>query len=172
MPIPLAFMFAAQAAGMVIDYLGRAKSQQLSEEGLAKQHNAIQRVIACTQVQTEDESLRAMIALRKNLGTQAAMFAARGVRSGTSTTALFSNESVSSFNTDERMRRLNQAMNESRLEAGLDVANIRQKQFENENWNAFSKSIINKIPTDPKAYEGLAESFGFKKAQTPTKGYK
>lgn len=161
--IPVAYMLAAQAAGMAIDYYGRSKSNAMSKRGAEMQKQAIERAIQYSRIQTEQESLNSMVALRKNLGTQAVMLAARGVRSNAGTAALFGNESQAAFNVDERMRRLNQLANESKLRAGIDITNMNQKAFENENWNAFSRNIINKIPTNPEAYSSLSESFGFKK---------
>jgi len=163
MALPVAFMLAAQGAGMIIDYYGRSKASAMSEKGAQMQKQAIERAIQYSRIQTEQESLNSMVALRKNLGTQSALLAARGVRSGQGTAALFQNESQAAFNVDERMRRLNQLANETKLRAGLQITEMNQKAFENENWNTFTRNIINKIPTSPQAYQSLSESFGFKK---------
>jgi hypothetical protein len=164
--LPIAFMLAAQAGGMIIDYYGRSQSSAMAKEGAEMQQQAIERAIQYSRLNTEAESLQAMQSLRKNLGSQAVMFASRGIRQGAGSNALFANESVGNYNMDERMRRLNQLSNESKMRAGIQASKSQQQAFENENWNAFTKSIINKIPTNPDAYKGLAESFGFNKVSS------
>ena len=169
--IPVAYMLAAQGAGMIIDYYGRSKSNAMAKRGAEMQKQAIERAIQYSRIQTEQESLNSMVALRKNLGTQAVMIAARGARSNAGTAALFGNESQAAFNVDERMRRLNQLANESKLRAGIDITNQNQKAFENENWNAFAKNAFNSISTSIDYYnKSLPESFGLKKANDPFKG--
>lgn len=167
MPIPIGIMLAAQAAGMIMDYIGTRAQNEAAAEAARLQQEAIQTSIATTRLQTEDESLRALVQLRQNLGTQAAIMAARGVRSGTGVGVLAMNESQSNFNADERMRRMNQLMNEKRLKAGMDISKMQQKTFENNNWNSFTNRIINRIPTSPDFYQKMGASFGLTKAIGP-----
>ena len=167
MPIPIGFMLAAQAGGMIMDYFGTAAQNEQAAEAARLQQEAIQASIATSRLQTEDESLRAMVSLRQNLGTQAAMMAARGIRAGTGVGVLAMTESQGNFNADERMRRMNQMMNEKRLKAGMEISKMHQQAFENNNWNAFAGRVINKIPTSPEFYKQLGASFGFTKATGP-----
>lgn len=163
--LPVGALLAAQAAGMIFDYFGTQSQNEMAQEAAERQQEAIGTSIAVTRLQTEDASLRALVQLRQNLGTQAAIFAARGVRAGTGTSVIAGNESVSNFNADERMRRMNQLMNEKRLQAGLDISKMQQKTFENNNWNAFTGRVINRIPTDPDVIKKYAQGFGFTSAE-------
>lgn len=145
--MPFAFLLAMQAAGMVVDWLGKKDQIRMARMGADIEQAGIESNIESTRLQTEDESLQAMINLRKNMGTQAALFAARGTASGAGTALLFGSESQSNANTDERMRRINQLGNEARLKAGMTLSKLHQKIYENNTWNEFRQSAINKIPT-------------------------
>ena len=92
------------------------------------------------------------------------MFAARGVALGAAT-ALLKPNLLSNYNTDARMRRINQLMVESQLRAGKKISAINQQAFENQNWNAFATNSLNRLPTNPEVYKGIGESFGLNKVQ-------
>ncbi len=159
----LPFLLALQASGMVVDWFGRQNQIDMAERGAELQQEMIERNIQLSRIQTADESLREMVKLRQNLGTQAAMFAARGVAGPM--VGLAANESVGNFNTDERMRRINQLSNEAKLRAGIEISKLHQKTFETNQRNEFFKSAIEKIPTSPDAWKGFGESFGMTKAR-------
>ena len=167
MVIPVAYLLAAQAAGMAIDYFGKQNAIGMAKVGADLQRREIEKQIMYSRVAAEDQSLRAMIELRKNLGSQLAMFAARGVAPGAAT-ALFSSQSLANYNTDARMRRINQLMVESQLRAGKKISEINQQAFENQNWNAFATNSLNKLSTNPEVYKGIGESFGLNKVQGGT----
>lgn len=158
MPIPIAFMLAAQGAGMVFDYLGTQDSIDMARKGAELQQQEIEKQIQYARLAAADESLRSMVNLRKNLGSQAAYFAARGV--GGSAPALFATESTSNFNTDERMRKINLLAAESQLRAGQKISKLHEEAYENDQWNSFIKRTVNNIPTSPEAYKGIGGSFG------------
>jgi hypothetical protein len=160
MPIPVGFLLAAQAGGMILDWIGTSAQNEAAARAARLQQQAIEISIATSRLQTEDESLRELVQLRQNLGTQAAVLAARGVRAGTGVGVIAAAESQGAFNADERMRRINQMMNEKRLKAGLEISKIQQKTFENNNWNSFLSRTINRIPTSPDFYKQLGSSFG------------
>jgi len=160
MALPIAFFLAAQAGGMIMDYMGTSNANAADQEAMRRQEEAINFSIATSRLQTEDASLQSMKELRQNLGTQAAIFAARGVSSASGVSILSSEESVSNFNADERMRRLNQVMNEKRQKAGLEIAKTETKAFKNKNWNAFGTRVINKIPTDPDVWKKWGDLWG------------
>ncbi len=145
--MPIAFLLAMQASGMIVDWLGKKDQIRMANMGAELEQAGINSEIQTSRLQTEEASLQAMKQLRQNLGTQAAMFAARGVQGGTGTSVLFGNESVGNFNSDERIRRINQLGNEARLKAGLTLSKLHQKTYESNTWNEFGKSIFNKIPT-------------------------
>lgn len=155
----LAFLLAAQAAGMAIDYLGTLSSSQEAKQAAALKRREIEKQIMYSRIATADESLRAMQGLRKNLGSQMAMFAARGVAPGPST-ALFTTESLSNFGADERIRKINQAMTESQLRAEQKISKVQENTFQNNTWNDFTRRSVNRIPTSPQAWSQIGQGFG------------
>lgn len=161
--MPIAFLLALQASGMVIDYFGTQRQNAMAQRGAALEQAGINANIALSRVSAEDQSLQAMKQLRQNLGTQAAMFAARGIRSGAGNAALITNESISNFNADERMRKINQLSNEAKLKAGIAMSKMDQASYENKNWNAFTDRLINKFPSNPSAYAEIGKNFGLTK---------
>jgi hypothetical protein len=163
MAIQYALLLAMQAAGMVVDYMGNNEQVRLGKMGAEIEQAGINSNIASSRLQYEDESLQAMKQLRQNMGTQAAMLAARGTRPGAGTAALFGNESVGNFNADERMRKINFLSNQANLKAGVTLSKLHEKTFENTQWNTFKNNLINKIPTNPEAYTKFGESFGLTK---------
>lgn len=159
----LPFLLALQASGMVVDWFGRQTSIDMAQRGAELQQQMINENIRLSRIQTADESLQAMRQLRQNLGTQAAMYAARGI-SGPMT-FLSATESVGNFNADERMRKINQLSTEARLKAGLEISKLHQKSYETRQFNEFLSSSLQRIPTNPEAYQGLGSSFGLTKAR-------
>lgn len=157
--MPLAFLLALQAAGMVVDWLGTTDQAKLMQSGEQLNQASVNANVATSRLQYEDESLQAMIKLRQNLGTQLAMQAARGVRFGTPSSALISNESIGNFNADERMRKINQLTNENALKAGGIISNLNTQANTQKNWNAFANRTIAKIPTSPSAWNQLGQGF-------------
>lgn len=158
----LAFLLAAQAAGMTMDYFGTLESDQMAKNMAELKRREIEKQIMYSRIATADESLRAMVGLRKNLGSQMAMFAARGAAPGP-TTALFSTESVSNFGADERVRKINQMATESQLRAEMKLSKMQEDTFSNDLWNSFIKRSINRIPTSPEAWSQIGQGFGLNK---------
>lgn len=160
--MPYAFLLALQAGGMVVDWLSTNDQNQLLKEGDQLNQAAITANIATSRLQFEDESLDAMKKLRMNLGTQMAMQAARGVRSGAGTAALLTNESLGNFNADQRIRKINELASENGLKAQGLMSSLNTQANINKNWNAFDNRVISKIPTSGTAYSGLSEGFSGK----------
>ncbi len=152
MAIPIAFLYALQASGMVVDYFGKQDQIRMSRIGAQIEQAGINSNIASSRLESEEGSLQSMRQLRQNLGTQAAMLAARGVRAGAGTAALFGNESIGNFNADERIRKINQLGNEANLRAGKLMSQFHEKTYENKTWNEFKNSIVDKISTNPSSY--------------------
>ena len=157
--MPLAFLLAMQASGMIIDYLGKQDQIRMGRMGAKLEQESINADIASSRLQYEEQSLQAMKQLRQNMGSQAALFAARGIRSGTAMPLLFSSESVGNFNSNERIRKLNQTTHEAQLKAGMTMSKLHQKTNENKIWNEFRQSAISKVPTSPQAWQGFNQAF-------------
>lgn len=155
--MPLAFLLALQAAGMVIDYQSTKDQARLAASGEALNQAGVAANIATARLQYEDESAQAMKELRQNLGTQMAMQAARGVRSGAGSAALISNESVGNYNADERLRKINALANENSLKAGGLMSSLNATAADKQRWNSFTQRTINKFPTSPSAYSQIAK---------------
>ena len=160
--MPIGFLLALQASGMVVDWLGKNEQVRMSKMGEQVEQAGIAANIQTARLQAEDESLQSMKALRQNLGTQAALFAARGTAAGAGTAVLSANESISNFNADQRMRKLNEQGNEARIKAGGVLSSLHETAFENKTWNDFTRNVINKIPTSGSAYKQIANGFSSK----------
>lgn len=163
-PISLGFMLSLQASGMVVDWLGKNEQVRLGKMGAQVEQAGIASNIASSRLEAEDASLQSMKQLRMNLGTQAAMMAARGTRSGAGTSALFGNESVGNFNADQRIRSINQSGREAQFKAQSVLSGLHEKTNSNNIWNEFRTNVIKKIPTDPDSYKQAAQAFGLTKA--------
>ncbi len=174
--MPLAFLLSLQASGMVIDWLGKNEQVRLGKMGAQVEQAGITANIQTSRLQTEEDSLESMKQLRANLGTQAAILAARGTRPGTMNSVLAMNESVGNFNANERLRKINQMGNEANLKAGKLISSLHEKTFENNTWNTFRTSVINKIPTSPSAWgqirQGFSAKSGYGFGLTPVTGGK
>jgi len=106
--------------------------------------------------------------LRQNLGTQAAIFAARGTRAGVGSAASIVSNSVSNFNADERTRRMNLLGKEAHLRAQGVLSGLHQLTSETQMGQAFRQRTLDRIPTDPKAWGQISKGmssqggYGFK----------
>ncbi len=165
MPIPIGFLIAAQASGMVIDFLGQKEQIRMGKMAAKLEQAGIQANIEASRLAAEDQSVEAMKKLRQNLGTQAAVMAARGTSSAAGSALVMRNEAVGTFNADERMRKINQMGNEAQLRAGLVISKLHQQTSENQTWNQFRQNVMNKIPTSNAAWNEIARGF------SPKQGY-
>lgn len=158
--MPIAFLLALQASGMVIDYLGAQQQQEMYDQGAKLQRAAIDTQIQQNRLRSEDESLQAMKQLRKNMGTQLAVFAARGTNPAAGTAISFMSESLSNFNTDERMRRMNLLARENDLKAGKTISRLNQAGENTKLWQGFAQRNLSTLSSNPAAYGQMAKSFG------------
>jgi hypothetical protein len=162
--MPFALLLAMQAAGMVVDYWGMKEQQRYSRMGQKIQQAGMEANIYATRAETEDASLQAMQELRKNLGSQIAVFAARGTStSGGSAMSIF-NESISNFSADERTRRLNQLVRENEIRAGNTISSLNSSANKSKMWQGFAGRTINRFPSTTEGWKkGINEfksSFG------------
>ena len=133
----LPLLLAMQAAGMVVDYLGTKNQQDFAEYGAKIQQAGMDAQLMQTRLEAEDASLQGLRSLRQQLGTQAAIFAERGTRSGAGTAALFTNEAVSNFNADERTRRINLLGRKNELKGQKAISILQQKGEKSKMWQGF-----------------------------------
>lgn len=162
--MPFALLLAMQAAGMVVDYMGVKTQAEYQKMGSKLQEAGMEANLYQTRAEAEDASLAAMKELRKNLGSQIAVNAARGTSmSGGSALSLF-NESISNFNTDERIRRINQLSRENEIKSGGTIASLNSKYDSSKLWTSFASRSLSRFPSSNQEWsEGIKQfksSFG------------
>lgn len=139
-------LMAAQAAGMITDYIGTRQQIMWGRMGQKLEQASITANIAMTKLQAEQQSLAAMQDLRQTLASQNAIFAARGTRAGVGTTLAIANKSVGNFNADERMRRMNLLSREAELRASGALSGLHQLASESQLGQALGKRLFNQLP--------------------------
>jgi hypothetical protein len=162
--MPLSLFFAMQAAGMIIDFIGSSNQAELMNMGMKVQQAGIEANIEQSKLETADASLNAMRQLRQTLGSQLAVFAARGTNPGAGSAATLFNESISNFNSDERIRRLNAMGKENQLRAGNAMSTLQNSSDISKLWQGFSSRTINRFPSSIAGWkQGISdfkEAFG------------
>lgn len=158
--MPFALLLAMQAAGMVIDYFGTQQQQDFADYGAKIQQAGIEANIQQTRLDTEDASLSALQNLRKNMGTQLAIFAARGTASGAGSAFSLITENIGNFNSDERMRRMNLLGRENTLKAGGAISKLNQQAENSKLWQGFAQRTINRIPVGSAGSSGSSAFSG------------
>jgi len=162
---PMAFFLALQAAGMITDWMGTQQQIKMGRIGTQLEQAGINANIEMTKVQSADASLQAMKQLRQTLGSQAAIMAARGTRSGAGSSVAIQQQSVSNYQSDERMRRMNLLAKEAELRAQNVLSGMHQLQSETQLGQALTKRIFDKLPTSPQAWSEMGKSFGMTGAE-------
>jgi len=142
----LPILLAMQAAGMVTDWFGVQEQKRLGGLGAKVEQAAITSNIEMTRLQAEDASLQAMKQLRQNLGTQAAMNAARGTRGNAGSAVAFTQESLRNFGSDEQARRMNLLSKEAELRASGVLSGLHQLTSETQLGQQLTKGIFNNLP--------------------------
>jgi hypothetical protein len=153
--MPLAFMLAMQASGMVVDYLGTRQQEAFGRYGARLNQASIESEIEQTRLETEDASVEALKQLRQTMGTQLAVFAARGTNPGQGNAALLINEDIGSFNSDQQTRKLNQLYRENTIRGGGLISKLNEESANANLWKGFAQRTFGRIPIG-----GLAKQFG------------
>lgn len=140
-------LLAMQAAGMITDFFGTMQQANLARMGNRINQAGIEANIEMTRLETEDQSLQAMQQLRQNLGTQIAMNAARGTRTGAGSALVGFNTSIGNFNADERVRRINLLAKVNQLRGGGVISALQTKGDVSKMWQGFAQRTINNFPS-------------------------
>jgi len=156
---PTTIYLAMQASGMIVDWFGKQDQMKLAGMGDQLNQASITNNIASSRLESEDQSLQSMKQLRMNLGSQLAVEAARGVRSGAGNSVIASNESVGNFNADERMRKINLSNNINNQKANSLISKLHTQTYNNDVTNQFRDSVLNRLPTSPQAWKGIIDNF-------------
>jgi len=139
-------LLAMQAAGMVIDWATTQEQIRMGRMGAKMEQAGIAMNIEMTRAQAEDASLQSMKQLRQTLGSQAAVQAARGTKSGVGSALSVTNESMKAFSDDERTRRMNLLAKEAELKAGSVMSKLHQEQSESQLGAALRQRFFDKLP--------------------------
>lgn len=162
--MPIALLLAMQAAGMVTDYMGARHQAQLMNMGMKVQQAGFEANLEQTRLESADASLQAMKSLRQNLGTQIAVFAARGTSTSAGSAASILNESIGNFNADERVRRLNLLGKENQLRGSMVMTNLQNTSDVSKLWQGFASRTLNRFPSSlsgwQSAFDQAKEGFG------------
>jgi uncharacterized protein YukE len=145
--MPFALLLAMQASGMVVDYIGSRNQNTMTNMGMKVEQAGIESNIYQTRLETEDASLQSIKQLRQTLGSQIAVFAARGTSTGGGSAISLLNESVSNFNSDDRMRRLNGLGKENQLRGGAALSRLQNASDVSKLWQGFASRTINRFPS-------------------------
>jgi hypothetical protein len=157
------FMLALMASGMVIDWTSTHQQAQIGKWGAQVEQAGIENNIATNRLDYEEKSLESMKQLRKVMGTQAAIFAARGSRGNAGSAVALSEESISNWGSDERTKRMNMLNSEAQLKAGKTLSQLHQTAEKQKLWNSFAQRTIGKLSTNPEAWDSITKSFGLTK---------
>lgn len=140
-----AFLYAMQASGLVVSAYSANNQQKLIKMGRQLEQNQFETNLEAIRLEAADQSLNELKSLRQNVSSQIVMDAARGNRAGPS--AWGATEARSSFENDERKRRLNLLGKENQLRAGNIMAGFDILRSETQLGQNLTKDVMNTIPT-------------------------
>lgn len=153
-------LLSMQAAGMITNWLGMNSANQIARTGANLQQAGINANIALTQTQSADASAQALVNLRKTLGSQIAIQAARGTSSGAGSAMSLMQESIGNFNADERARNLNELSREANLRGQGVMTTMKQQTDQFAASNKFASDLFNKFPTNETEYGEMKKEWG------------
>ena len=155
--MPFAFLLAMQASGMIVDYLGTKNQAEMMNMGAKVQQAGIEANIQQTRLENEDASLQSMKQLRQTLGSQIAVFSARGTSTAGGSAFSFLNESINNFNSDERIRRLNALGKENQLRGGKAMSILQNQSETSKLWQGFYQRTFDKFPSSLSGWQEAAK---------------
>lgn len=145
------FLLAMQTAGAVSDAVGTRQQIRQGRAGAELEQAMIESRLEQERAGSAQSSLDAMIALRQNLATQQAIFAARGTKATAGSAATASSKSMQNFSNDERVRRMNLLSKEAGLRATKTLTGMHQLTSETQLGQALTNRLIDQMPVS----EGL-----------------
>ena len=163
--MPFALLLAMQASGMVVDWLGTQNQATLGEMGARLQQAGIEANIEQTRLETEDASLQALKNLRQTLGSQIAVFAARGTSTAGGSAVGILQQSVGNFNQDERMRRMNLLGKTNSLKSEGLISKLNQSGENTKLWSSFAQRTFSRFPSSQAGWSQGLKNFGLTSAE-------
>lgn len=158
-----AAMMAFQASGAVINYFQNVESKRMIEIGRQLEQSAFETNLEAIRLQAAESSLEAMKKLRHTIGSQIAVQAARGTRTGVGSALGIQEASFRGFSEDERIRKLNLLMGETSLRSGHTMSELKAIQQK----SALDKDLFNKVfqtvanRGNIESAQQIGSSFGF-----------
>lgn len=144
MALPFAgILLAMQAAGTIVNLSSQRRSQKYIELGRTLEQAAIENNLDAIRLESTQSSLEEMQQLRKNIGSQIALNAARGTRSGAGSAGIATQQSIRTFNQDERKRRLNLLSREADLRASNVLSGLHTLQSETRLGQKVTSDLLN-----------------------------
>lgn len=166
--MPIYLLLSMQAAGMITDFFGSRNQDDLMKMGMKVQQAGIESELAMTRLESQESSLQSMKQLRQTMGSQIAAMAARGTASGAGSAFSLLNESVSNFNSDERVRKLNLLGKENQLRANSVMSRLQYMGDSSKLWQSFGNRTINRFPSSVSGWKEygkeIKEGFGLTSA--------
>jgi len=157
--MPFYILLAMQAAGMITDFLGASNQDEMMKLGMKLQQAGIDANLKQTQAESQEESLRGMIELRKTIGSQIAVMAARGTSTAGGSAVSLLNESVANYNADERVRRLNLLGRENQMRAQSVMSRLQYSSDSSKLWQSFGQRTFNRFPSSLSGWkQGFADA--------------
>lgn len=141
-----AFMLAMQAAGFITSIFDAHSKEKMIKLGRKLEQEQFTTNLQAIRLQSAEASLNEMKELRKSIGSQIAIQAARGNRGGSSYAGI--SESSYNFDSDERLRRMNLLAKESELRAGNVLSGLHTLQSESELGQSLTKGLFNTLQTN------------------------
>lgn len=152
-------LMAMQAAGMITDYLGVKNQDALMRLGMKIQEAGLETNLYQVRAESQEQSLQSMKQLRQTMGTQIAVMAARGTSTGGGSAISLLNESISNFNADERIRKLNLLGKENQIRGQSVLSRLQYSGDSSKLWQGFAQRTINRFPTSVSGWKEYAGAF-------------
>jgi hypothetical protein len=153
-------LLAMQAAGMITDFFGTKSQDELMKMGMKVQQAGIESELATTRLESQNASLESVKQLRQTLGSQIASMTARGTSVGAGSGLSLLNESVSNFNSDERIRKLNLLGKENQLSARSAMSKLQYSSESSKLWQGFASRTLKMFPSSYSGWQGASQGFG------------
>lgn len=157
--MPFYLMLAMQAAGMITDYFGTKNQADLMGLGMKLKDAELDANLEENNLQTANDSLEGLKQLRQTLGSQIAVFAARGTSTAGGSAASVLNESQANFNSDEQIRKLNSMGRENQLRAGAAISRLQNSSNVSKLWQGFSSRTLNRFPSSVSGWKQGVSDF-------------
>ena len=141
-----AFLLAMQAAGMVMDVFSYSSRHKIGQMGLQLQNQAIETNLSNARLQSEQQALVNMQALRKALGAQMVIQAARGTDPGLGSAFMLQEESRHKFDMDERIRKINLMSKEANIRAQGVFSQIQQLRTDTQLGSSLVSGLAKTLP--------------------------